>query len=78
LENGDIFDSSILKGTPISFRLGSGMVIPGWDEGIALLKPGGTALLSIPFNLAYGESGRPPMIPPKSRLIFNVELVNVK
>lgn len=78
LENGDIFDSSILKGTPISFRLGSGMVIPGWDEGIALLKPGGSALLSIPFNLAYGESGRPPMIPPKARLIFNVELVKVK
>lgn len=78
LENGDIFDSSVLKGTPISFRLGSGMVIPGWDEGIALLKPGGKALLSIPYNLAYGESGRPPIIPPKARLIFNVELVNVK
>ena len=78
LENGDIFDSSILKGQPISFRLGVGMVIPGWDEGIGLLKPGGAAQLSIPYNLAYGESGRPPMIPPKARLVFNVELINVK
>lgn len=78
LENGDIFDSSVLKGQPISFRLGVGMVIPGWDEGIGLLKSGGSALLSIPYNLAYGESGRPPMIPPKARLIFNVELIKVK
>jgi len=78
LENGDIFDSSVLRGQPISFRLGVGMVIPGWDEGIALLNAGGKALLSIPYELAYGESGRPPMIPPKARLIFNVELVSVK
>jgi peptidylprolyl isomerase len=78
LENGDIFDSSVLKGQPISFRLGVGMVIPGWDEGIGLLKPGGKALLSIPYQLAYGENGRPPKIPAKARLIFNVELISVK
>jgi peptidylprolyl isomerase len=78
LENGDIFDSSVLRGQPISFRLGSGMVIPGWDEGIAFLQVGGKALLDIPYHLAYGENGRPPLIPPKARLIFNVELVNVK
>jgi peptidylprolyl isomerase len=78
LENGDIFDSSVLRGQPISFRLGAGMVIPGWDEGIAYLNAGGRALLSIPYELAYGESGRPPTIPPKARLIFNVELVSVK
>jgi peptidylprolyl isomerase len=78
LENGDIFDSSVLRGQPISFRLGAGMVIPGWDEGIAYLNAGGRALLSIPYELAYGESGRPPVIPPKARLIFNVELVAVK
>lgn len=78
LENGDIFDSSILRGQPISFRLGAGMVIPGWDEGIALLNAGGKALLSIPHELAYGESGRPPLIPPSARLLFNVELISVK
>lgn len=77
-ENGDIFDSSVLRGQPISFRLGAGMVIPGWDEGLTYLNAGGKALLTIPYELAYGESGRPPLIPPKAKLIFNVELLSVK
>lgn len=78
LENGDIFDSSVLRGQPISFRLGAGMVIPGWDEGIEFMNVGGKALLIIPYELAYGESGRPPIIPAKAKLIFNVELIAVK
>ncbi|MEX1188906.1 MAG: FKBP-type peptidyl-prolyl cis-trans isomerase [Bacteroidia bacterium] len=78
LENGDIFDSSVLRGKPISFRLGAGMVIPGWDEGISYMSEGSKALLSIPYELAYGENGRPPLIPAKSRLLFNVELISVK
>lgn len=78
LENGDIFDSSVLRGQAISFRLGAGMVIPGWDEGIAYLNQGGKALLIIPYELAYGETGRPPLIPAKAKLIFNVELITVK
>lgn len=78
LENGDIFDSSVLRGQPITFRLGAGMVIPGWDEGVAYLNAGGKALLSIPYQIAYGENGRPPLIPPKAKLIFNVELISVK
>lgn len=78
LENGDIFDSSVLRGKPISFRLGSGMVIQGWDEGISHMKEGSKALLTIPYDLAYGENGRPPLIPAKSNLIFNVELISVK
>ncbi len=78
LENGDIFDSSILRGHTIFFRVGAGMVIPGWDEGIALLNTGGKAFLNIPYELAYGENGRPPLIPPKARLIFNIELISVK
>ena len=77
-ENGDIFDSSVLRGQPISFRVGAGMVIPGWDEGLEFLKAGGKALLMIPYPLAYGDSGRPPLIPPMANLIFNVELVSVK
>ena len=78
LENGDIFDSSVLRGQPISFRLGTGMVIPGWDEGVSFLYTGGKALLIIPYELAYGENGRPPLIPPKAKLIFNIELISVK
>jgi FKBP-type peptidyl-prolyl cis-trans isomerase len=77
-ENGEVFDSSVMRGQPISFRLGTGMVIKGWDEGIALLKEGAKAKLIIPYPLAYGEQGRPPSIPEKANLIFNVELISVK
>ena len=75
-EDGKIFDSSVKRGEPISFQLGKGMVIPGWDEGIALLNIGEKARLMIPYNLAYGENGRPPVIPAKSNLIFDVELIS--
>jgi len=78
LENGEVFDSSVMRGQPISFRLGAGMVIKGWDEGIALLKEGAKAKLIIPYQLAYGEQGMPPTIPEKATLIFNVELISVK
>lgn len=76
-ENGSIFDSSVERGEPIEFPLGKGMVIPGWEEGISLLRVGDKAKLYIPYQLAYGESGRGP-IPAKSNLIFDVELVEVK
>ena len=74
-EDGKIFDSSVRRGEPISFQLGKGMVIKGWDEGIALLKVGDKARLLIPYQLAYGEAGRAPVIPEKANLIFDVELV---
>lgn len=77
LENGTIFDSSRPRGTPIEFPLGVGRVIKGWDEGIALLKPGAQAKLIIPAHLAYGMRGAPPRIPPNATLIFDVELVEV-
>ncbi|NLF41327.1 MAG: FKBP-type peptidyl-prolyl cis-trans isomerase [Bacteroidales bacterium] len=76
-ENGTIFDSSVERGEPIEFPLGKGMVIAGWEEGISLLRVGDKAKLYIPYQLAYGESGRGP-IPAKSNLIFDVELVEVK
>jgi len=78
LENGDVFDSSVLRNQPIEFKLGVGQVIPGWDEGVTLLREGDKAKFIIPYPLAYGEDGRPPMIPAKSVLIFNVELISVK
>lgn len=78
LENGNVFDSSISRGQPISFPLGQGRVIKGWDEGIALLKVGEKARLLIPSALAYGDRGAGGLIPPGADLIFDVELVDVK
>ena len=76
LKDGTRFDSSLERPHPISFELGKGMVIAGWDQGIATMKEGGKRQLVIPSELAYGDGGRPPVIPPKSTLIFEVELVD--
>lgn len=76
LLDGTEFDNSIKRGEPIEFILGQGQVIPGWDEGIAMMKEGGKAMLLIPSNLAYGERGN-QAIPPCSPLVFDVELVKV-
>ncbi len=78
LMDGTKFDSSLDRGQPIEFPLGQGRVIPGWDEGIALLKKGGKAKLIIPPNLAYGAQGAGGVIPPNATLIFEVELVDFK
>ena len=77
LEDGTKFDSSLDRGEPIIFPLGQGRVIPGWDEGIALLNVGGKARLIIPPELGYGERGASGVIPPNATLIFEVELVDV-
>lgn len=78
LTDGTVFDSSYKRNQPIDFSLGMGQVIPGWDEGIALLQVGDKARFVIPPYLGYGERGAGGVIPPDATLIFDVELVNVK
>ncbi|MFO0659716.1 MAG: FKBP-type peptidyl-prolyl cis-trans isomerase [Polyangiaceae bacterium] len=78
LSTGAVFDSSVEKGEPFEFTLGEGQVIKGWDDGVVGMKVGGKRKLTIPHKLAYGEEGRPPSIPPRSALVFDVELLEVK
>ncbi len=83
LTNGTVFDSSIPRGQPFSFQLGSGMVIAGWEKGILGMKVGDKKTLTIPPVDGYGESGAPDgrggyVIPPNSTLVFDVELVDIK
>lgn len=76
LDDGTKFDSSLNPGrTPFEFTPGKGEVIKGWDEGVPTMKVGGKRRLYIPYSLAYGASGRPPTIPPCSRLTFDIELL---
>ncbi|RKN79964.1 peptidylprolyl isomerase [Ulvibacterium marinum] len=77
LLNGQVFDSSYQRNQPIDFQLGTGQVIPGWDEGILLLKVGDKARFVIPPDLAYGSAGAGGVIPPNATLLFDVELVKV-
>ena len=77
LLSGEVFDSSYKRNSPIDFQLGIGQVIPGWDEGISLLKVGDKARFVIPSDLAYGSAGAGGVIPPNATLIFDVELMKV-
>jgi len=76
LEDGTKFDSSVDRGQPFTFPLGTGSVIAGWDEGVATMKVGGKRQLMIPSELAYGDGGS-GSIPPGATLIFDVELVDI-
>jgi peptidylprolyl isomerase len=77
-ENGKEFDSSWSRNEPFPFTLGAGEVIPGWDQGIVGMKVGGRRELIVPPELAYGETGAPPAIPPNETLIFVVDLLEVE
>ncbi len=78
LSNGTVFDSSYQRNEPIEFPVGLGRVIPGWDIALQNMKEGEKRVLIIPHFLAYGNDGRPPIIPPMATLIFEVELVKIR
>lgn len=76
LIDGTVFDSSVERNEPATFPLNG--VIPGWTEGLQLMKVGAKYRFFIPSELAYGEQGAPPVIPPNSPLIFDVELLSIE
>ena len=78
LENGQVFDDSAMRGQPITFPVGVGQVINGWDEGIMLLEEGDEARFVIPPDLGYGARGAGGVIPPNAWLIFDVKLVKAR
>jgi len=75
LINGKVFDSSVQRGVPATFALNQ--VIPCWTQGLQSMKAGGKARLVCPAGIAYGDHGRPPMIPPGATLVFDVELLDI-
>jgi peptidylprolyl isomerase len=78
LTSGSKFDSSRDRGQGFTFQLGAGEVIEGWDKGVAGMKVGGVRKLTIPPEMGYGARGFPPVIPPNSTLLFEVELLAVR
>lgn len=78
LEDGTKFDSSVDRGQPFEFMIGQGYVIEGWEKGMLGMKVGGKRKLTIPSDMAYGDSGVPGAIPGGATLIFEVELLEIK
>lgn len=78
LLDGTIFDENLDPARAFTFRLGRGLVIDGWEEGIQLMKVGEKRLFVVPFELAYGTKGNPPKIPRRATLVFEVELHKIE
>ena len=77
LPNGQEFDNSRTRGEPFTFTVGDGQVIEGWEEGVLGMREGGTRILVIPPDMAYGSRGQGP-IPPNATLVFSVELLEIE
>ena len=77
LEDNKEFDNSYKRNQPFQFQIGVRQVILGWETGLLGMKEGGKRTIFIPYNLAYGDSGVGELIPPKSNLIFEIEILNV-
>ncbi|XP_055948019.1 peptidyl-prolyl cis-trans isomerase FKBP2-like [Argiope bruennichi] len=78
LEDGTEFDNSYKRGEPLSFTLGSGQVIRGWDQGLLKMCEGEKRKLVVPPDLGYGSAGAPPTIPGDATLVFEVELIKIE
>ena len=78
LLDGTVFDETKDASKPFTFRVGRGMVIEGWEQGLQLMRPGEKRILIVPFELGYGTRGDPPKIPKRATLVFEVELVEIK
>ena len=78
LLDGSKFDSSLDRGEPLKFQVAGGQMIQGFDEGVRGMRIGGKRKVRIPWQMAYGEEGRPPVIPPKADLVFDLELLDVQ
>ena len=78
LLDGTAIDSSYQGGAPLSFRIGEGHVIAGWEEAIRTMRKGEKRTLIVPYWLGYGTAGRPPAVPPASTLVFEVELLDFR
>jgi FKBP-type peptidyl-prolyl cis-trans isomerase len=78
LLDGTPIDSSYKRGAPFTFRLGAGAAIQGWDQAFLTMRKGEKRTLIIPYWLAYGVTGRPPTIPPRATLVFDVELIDIR
>jgi FKBP-type peptidyl-prolyl cis-trans isomerase len=76
LLDGSKFDSSVDRGKPFQFYVGTGQVIKGWDEAFLGMKKGEKRTIILPYTIAYGEAGHPPVIPQKATLVFDVEMIN--
>ncbi len=76
--DGRVFDQALSPAAPFAFRVGRGEIIAGWEEAIAAMRVGEKRTLIVPYDLAYGSRGRPPLIPRQTSLVFEVELLAIE